>query len=212
MRHNIFLLLLFYFALSCMLAFSQKGVSNEAVSSKKEIHDADLKHSIGSSLYLLGNLMYKEPVYDLHLTYGYRLTKKDVLIVEGMTWTYFEPLGANGSSNKQYPGKLRVYGIGAGYQRSLWKNLSSTLYATPLLTQYYDSDYKKIQRGFQLYLRALLGYRFEFSKHHWYLEPSVEFNFWPVNTNLPESFRAIEKDLPNYSLLSPNLYFGYRFW
>ena len=51
----------------------------------KAIHDADLKHSIGSSLYLLGNLMYKEPVYDLHLNYGYRFTKKDVLIVEGMT-------------------------------------------------------------------------------------------------------------------------------
>jgi hypothetical protein len=43
------------------------------------------RHSIGSSLYLLGNIMYKEPVYDLHLNYGYRLTQKDVLIFEGFT-------------------------------------------------------------------------------------------------------------------------------
>ena len=124
---------------------------------------------------------------------------------------YFEPLGANGSSNKKYPGKLRTYGIGAGYQRFLWKNLYSTLYATPFLMQYYDSDYKKIQKGFQLYLRVLLGYRFEFFEHRWYLEPSVGSIYWPVNTNLPESFKAIEKDFPNYSLFSLNLYFGYRF-
>jgi hypothetical protein len=43
------------------------------------------KHSIGSSLYLLGNFMYEEPVYDLHLNYGYRLTQKDALIFEGFT-------------------------------------------------------------------------------------------------------------------------------
>jgi hypothetical protein len=77
--------------------------------------------------------------------------------------------------------------------------------------QYYDLDYKKIQKGFQLYLRVLLGYRFEFFEHRWYLEPSVGLIYWPVNTNLPESFKAIEKDLPNYSLFSLNLYFGYRF-
>ena len=85
MRYNILLLSLFYFALSCMLAFSQESMQNDAVSSKKEMHDADLKHSIGSSLYLLGNFMYEEPVYDLHFNYGYRLTQKDVLIVEVMT-------------------------------------------------------------------------------------------------------------------------------
>lgn len=43
------------------------------------------RHSIGSSLYLLGNLMDEEDVYDLHLSYGYRLTQKDVLIIEGFT-------------------------------------------------------------------------------------------------------------------------------
>jgi hypothetical protein len=43
------------------------------------------RHSIGSSLYLLGNFMYEEPVYDLHLNYGYRLTQKNVLIFEGFT-------------------------------------------------------------------------------------------------------------------------------
>jgi hypothetical protein len=43
------------------------------------------RHALGSSLYLLGNFMYKEPVYDLHLHYDYRLTQKDALIIEGFT-------------------------------------------------------------------------------------------------------------------------------
>jgi len=43
------------------------------------------RNSIGTSLYLMGNLMFKEPVYDLHFNYGYQLTPKDALIVEGFT-------------------------------------------------------------------------------------------------------------------------------
>jgi hypothetical protein len=43
------------------------------------------RNSIGSSLYLMGNLMFIELVYDLHFNYGYRLTPKDALIVEGFT-------------------------------------------------------------------------------------------------------------------------------
>jgi len=126
---------------------------------------------------------------------------------------YFGPLGANGSSDSDdlYPGKLRSYGIGPGYQRFLWKNLYSTVFATPYLTQYYDSDNTKIRKGFLLIFRVVAGYRFEFFKHRMYLEPSVEFRSWPVNTNLPGSFKAVEDKFPNYALFSPNLYFGYRF-
>lgn len=104
-----------------------------------------------------------------------------------------------------------AYGIGAGYQRFLWKNLHTTLYATPFLTQYFDKDYNEIQKGFQLYFRAMVGYHFELFKHRWYLEPVIEFHYWPVHTNMPASFEVIEKDYSNYSLFVINLYFGYRF-
>jgi len=43
------------------------------------------RHSIGSSLYLLGNFMFKEPVYDFHVAYSYRPTRKDAVIIEGFT-------------------------------------------------------------------------------------------------------------------------------
>jgi len=85
MHHNILFLSLLYFTLSCTLVFSQENMQNNVVSSKKEMHDTDLKHSIASSLYILGNFMFNEPVYDFHLNYGYQLTQKDVLIAEVMT-------------------------------------------------------------------------------------------------------------------------------
>jgi hypothetical protein len=44
-----------------------------------------LKHSLGSSLFLLGNIIPEDDVYAFQLDYGYRLTRKDVLIVEGIT-------------------------------------------------------------------------------------------------------------------------------
>jgi hypothetical protein len=50
-----------------------------------EGHFPGKKHSIASSLYLLGNFMFEKPVYDLYLNYGYRLTQKDVLLFEGFT-------------------------------------------------------------------------------------------------------------------------------
>jgi hypothetical protein len=86
-----------------------------------------------------------------------------------------------------------------------------SVYATPYLIQYYDSNYNKIQKGFKLTVRALLGYRFEFFNRRLYLGPSIEFNYWPVNINAPESFKAVEDKFSNYSLFSPNLYFGYKF-
>lgn len=104
-----------------------------------------------------------------------------------------------------------VYGVGVGYKRFFGKRLHSTLYATNFLTQYFDSDYKIIQYGYQLMLRAVVGYRFRIFGDRWYLAPSVEFFYLPVNTNLPESFEEIEKDYTNYNLGQINMYFGYRF-
>jgi hypothetical protein len=167
-------------------------------------------HSIGSSLFLLGNFAPGDPVYFFQLNYGYQLTQKDFIIVEAITWTYYEPLGTYGSSKEFYPGKVRAYGIGAGYQRFLWKNLYTTVEPTFFLQQFYDTDNKKIQKGFQLYLQFILGYRFEFFKKRLFVEPAYALKYWPVNTNFPASFAAIESGAPKYKF-EPSLNFGFRF-
>jgi len=108
------------------------------------------RHSIGSSLFLLGNI--GDSVRYMQVNYGYRLTPKDNIIVEAITWTYYEPLGTYGSSEEFYPGKVKASGIGLGYQRFHWKNLFTTVEPTFFLQQFYDTDGTKIQNGFQLYL------------------------------------------------------------
>jgi len=85
MRYNILLPVVFFLLLFYTLSFARKDVQHDTRSSEKEQQNTNLKHSVGSSLYLLGNVKYKEPVYDLYVTYGYRWRRKNVLILEGMT-------------------------------------------------------------------------------------------------------------------------------
>jgi hypothetical protein len=166
------------------------------------------RHSIGSSFFLLGNI--GDSVNFFQLNYGYQLTQKDFIIAEVMTWTYYEPLGTYGSSEEFYPGKVRSYGIGLGYQRFLWKKLFTTVEPTFFLQQFYDGDDNKIQNGFQLYLQFILGYRFEFFKKRMFIEPAYALKYWPVNTNFPESFAEIEEGAPKYTF-EPSMNFGFRF-
>ncbi len=166
------------------------------------------RHFIGSSLFLLGNV--RDSVNFVQLNYGCQLTLKDLITVEAITWTYYEPLGTYGSSEEFYPGMVKAYGLGLGYQRFLWKNLYSTVEPTFFLQQFYDTSDKKIQKGFQLYLQFIVGYRIEFFKKRIFIEPAFALKYWPVNTNFPSSFAAIESGKPNYKF-EPSLNFGVKF-
>jgi hypothetical protein len=82
--------------------------------------------------------------------------------------------------------------------------------ATPFLQQFFDEDDKEIQKGFQLYMQYILGYRLEFFQKRWFLEPAIALKYWPVNTNFPDDFAEIEKGKPDYTF-EPSANFGYRF-
>ncbi len=198
------------FAFAITLSSSQIFAQTDSKPAQIEKQDINRRHSIGSSVFLLGNLAPGDPPNYFQLNYGYQLSQKDIVIVEAIAWTYYDPLGTYESSDKRYPGKISAYGIGVGYQRFLWKNLYSTVQVTPFLQQFFDEENNKIQNGFQLYLQFRLGYRLEFFKQRWFLEPSVAFNYWPINTNFPTSFKEIEKGAPNYSF-EPGLHFSFRF-
>jgi len=62
-----------------------------------------------------------------------------------------------------------------------------------------------------IFTTLVLGLSYMVFMGPWYLEPFAEFRYRPVNTNVPGSFQEVENNLSNYSLFSPNLYFGYRF-
>ena len=166
------------------------------------------RHSVGSTFFLLGNI--GDSVRFMQLNYGYRFTSKDNLIIEAMTWTYYEPLGTYGSSEEFYPGKVTAYGIGLGYQRFLWRNLFTTVEPSFFLQQFYDTNDAKIQKGFQLYLQFIAGYRFEFIKKRFFIEPAIALKYWPVNTNFPASFASVENGAKKYKF-EPALNFGFTF-
>ena len=186
----------------------QNSVEADTVNVLPEKQDIKWRHSIGSSLFLFGNI--GDSVNFIQLNYGYQLTQKNIIIAEAITWTYYEPLSTYGSSDEFYPGKVKAYGLGLGYQRFLWKRLYSTVEPTFFLQQFYDTDDKHIQNGFQLYLQFIVGYRFEFFKKRVFVEPAVALKYWPVNTNFPASFAAIEEGKPKYKF-EPALNFGIKF-
>jgi hypothetical protein len=172
------------------------------------------RHFIGSSLFVLANFLPDPPSF-YQLNYGYRLTPEDVISIEAITWTYHAPLGipygpSHDSPQASYPGSIRGVGLGLAYQRFLWKNLYTSGHATPLLQTYRNEKKERIRNGFQLFCTLRAGYHLKLFKDRFFLEPSIACTYWPVNTNMPESFRKIESKWPNYFLFEPGLHFGIK--
>jgi hypothetical protein len=204
-KKTLILILSFFIITDSITAAMAEKITAPAEEAKQRIEHP---HSLGSSLFLLGNI--GDSVNFAQLNYGYRLSKKVNLIAEIMTWTYYEPLGTYGNSEEYYPGKVRAQGLGLGYQRFLWKNLYTTIEPIFFLQQFYDAGNSKIQNGFQLYLQFITGYRIEFFRKRMFVEPAIALKYWPVNTNFPDSFAAIEKGAPKYKF-EPGLNFGFTF-
>ncbi|QHI36095.1 hypothetical protein IMCC3317_14490 [Kordia antarctica] len=197
-----------------MLSFLTVNSQNDTVSSdKKDVKQWDC--FIGSSLFVLGNLASDPPnFYQINL--GYRITQRDVISIEAITWTYYGPLGRpygpdHGDAASDFPGKVRAIGAGLAYQRFLWKQGYAQVHMTALNQNYLDLSGDKIQSGFQLFTALRVGYQFKFLKNRFFIEPSLAVTFWPVNTNLPDSFQAQEDRFNNYFIGEPGLHFGYNF-
>ncbi|MFT5679942.1 MAG: hypothetical protein ACI8RZ_000847 [Myxococcota bacterium] len=172
---------------------------------------------LSSSLFMLFNLLpFEEPPSFVQVNYGRRLTPKDVLIVEAITWQYHGPLGVpwgttEDAPSTSFPGRARDYGVGLAYQRFLWRDAFTALHAMPFVQQYFDEDNQKLQTGFQLFMTLRFGYHFEFWSDRLFLEPSVAFTAWPINTNLPDDFAKVEAQWPGYFLFEPGLNIGWNF-
>jgi len=189
-------------------AYGQDTVPNRTSHSPKQ-------HFIGSSGMMIGNFFPNPPSF-YQLNYGYWLTEKDVVSMEAITWKYRHPLGipygpAFDSPSEAYPGCVREYGLGAAYQRYFWKGLYSAVHVIPFLQKYMDQNHRKIQHGFQLFLTLRAGYHIGLFRNRFFIEPSIAFTHWPIKTNVPAPFAALDSKWPNYFLLEPGLHFGFKF-
>lgn len=166
---------------------------------------------IETSAFMLLNFL-PDPGDYYQLGLGYELADKSVLFLNGRTWKYHAPLGIGyGSSDDDYPGYVRAFGLGVGYQRFVWKGLFASLYATPFLQNFSASDNSLLRSGFQLFLQAQIGYQIGLAKGRFFLKPALSFNYWPVNTNLPDSFQGLEDKWPNFVPAEFNLNLGFAF-
>lgn len=190
-------------------------ITSSVFSQKKENENTYKKHFIGSTLFMLANLGENSGNY-YQLNYGYRITQKNVISAEAVTWTYKAPLGIPYGPDKEnkdteFPGKVQAYGIGLAYKHFLWRRVYSQIHATAMHQDYLDENNKKIQSGFQLFCTLRFGYQIQFFKGRLFLEPSIAFTSWPINTNLPESFQVEEDKWNKFFLFEPGLHFGITF-
>lgn len=170
---------------------------------------------IGSSLYLFGNFDRKNNPEYVQLNVGYRITPKDVVSFEFKRSIYAWPLGipfgpSFDGPGLNYPGHARILAPTVGYQRFWWKGVYTSVYALNAFEKYMDENKKKIGNGYTLYVNFHAGYQFKFFKNRLFFEPAIGCSYWPVRTNVPESFKAVEARWPNY-FIQPGLHFGVNF-
>lgn len=201
-----------FFAVSFTSMYGQPQ-SNESIETSIE-----RKFSVSTSYLSFANFGEEKTNthhYELHI--GNKLTPKDRIGIKLATWKMFAPMGMpmqeqlKFDENNFYPGRLRESGIGVTYQRMLWKGLFANIEVLPQLKTYIDENDKKIRNGFKLYTTYHFGYHISFFKDRVYLEPQIHCNYWPIDTNTPQSFKAMDDKWNNYFLFEPNLYIGFKF-
>ena len=198
--------------IAAMLALTTSSVSGQA----REQDSTYGKVFVGSSLFLLGNLASTNSPDFVQLNLGYRITPKDVMSIEATTWKYAWPLGipygrSFEAEEERYPGYVREFGVALAYQRFLWKGAYAAVHAMNASTRYVDESNRRIRNGYKLFMTYRLGYHFRLFNNRLFIEPSVAMTHWPINTNVPESFAALEDKWPNHFLFEPGLHFGYNF-
>ena len=182
-----------WFAMTLMMASTLQVKAQDAK------QDSTYKRwFIGSSLLMLGNFSKISPEY-VQLNVGYRLTPKDVVSFEFKRSIYSFPIGlpfgpSFDKPGENYPGHARILAPTLGYQRFWWKGVYTSLHALNAFEKYMDEHKKKIGNGYTLYLNFHLGYQFKFFKNRFFFEPAIGCSYWPVRTNVPESFKLVEKN------------------
>lgn len=196
--------------------FCQNSEQNLKVSNRDSV--SDNKFSVSTTWLSFVNFgEEKTNTHHYELQFKYNLTSKDKIGIKVATWKLFATMGMpmkeqlKFDENNFYPGRLRETGFGVTYQRMLWKGLFITLEILPQLKTYLDEDNNKIGNGFKLYTSYHLGYHISLFKGRIYVEPQIHCQYWPIDTNTPQSFKVIDNKWNNFFLFEPNLYIGVNF-
>ena len=172
---------------------------------------------VGSTLFLLGNLASTNPPDFVQLNLGYRITGKDVISLELITWKHAWPLGINPFYNKAYgtpeekfPGYIREHGFGLAYQRYFWKGLYAAVHAGPMWQTYKNENGEKLGDGLIIFNTYRVGYHVKLFKDRFFIEPSLGVAGRPYFTEMPDGFKEKDDKWPKWTP-EPGLHFGFNF-
>ena len=172
---------------------------------------------VGSTLFLLGNLAPVNPPGFAQLNLGYRITGKDVISLELITWKHAWPLGINPFYNKAYgtpeekfPGYIREYGIGLAYQRYFWKGLYAAVHVVPMWQTFKNENGNKVGDGFIIFNTYRVGYHVKLFNDRFFIEPSLGIAGRPYHTKMPDGFKQQDDKWPKWTP-EPGLHFGFNF-
>jgi hypothetical protein len=203
-------------ALFTSLAFSQSRPQTERSTTKGTF--PNFKFSVSTTYLTFANFgQEKTNTHHYEFHFGYKVTPKDKIGIKVASWKLFAPMGIQlwdplfRNENEFFPGRLSECGIGVTYQRILWKGLFASVEILPLYKTYLDEDNNEIGNGFKLYTTYHLGYHISLFKDRLYIEPQVQCNYWPIDTNIPQGFNEKENKWNNYFLFEPNVYIGVNF-
>ncbi len=172
---------------------------------------------VGSSLFLLGNFAPVNPPGFAQLNLGYRITRRDVISLELITWKHAWPLGINpfynnayGTSEEKFPGYIRQYGFAIAHQRYLWKGLYMATHIAPMWQTYKNENDNKVGNGFIIFNTSRIGYHVKLLKDRFFIEPSLGIGGRTYQSEMPEGFKQKDDKWPKWTP-EPGLHFGYNF-
>jgi len=171
---------------------------------------------IGSSAFIVMNLLPEESPDFVQLNLGYRISTKDAISLELKTWRYFEPIGIPYGKFKIDPkenfrGYIREKGFAIVYQRSIWKGVYIGLHVMNAWQDFRNENDDKVGKGFQLFNTYRLGYHLKLFKGSFFIEPSVAVTHRPYHTKMPESYKRMDERWSKFFIGEPGLHFGYNF-
>lgn len=175
------------------------------------------KHYIGSSLFVLANLIPDDNSPDFfQLNYGYRLNAKNNLSIELKTWKYAWSLGIPyGNSfeapQEKFPGYIREFGVAVAYQHYWWKGFYTGIHVMNAWQNFKNEENKKVGNGFQLFNTYRTGYHFKLFKDKFFIEPSIAITHRPFYSKMPNGFKQLDDKWPKYLIGEPGLHFGINF-
>jgi hypothetical protein len=169
--------------------------------------------SVGTSAWLVANLFPNPPQF-FYLEVDRRLDEHNALVLEPVSWTYRAPPGipygsSYGDTSENYLGFVRSIGLGLGWRYDLCKGLNVSVHSFHFLQVYSEADRPR-KTGYQLFLQTRFGWRWAASPTGFWIEPSIAFNWWPVEVGRPEFFRAKDDRWPSYFLFEPWLNAGWH--